>query len=112
MRVRRKHHWTTARRDVLECAHVDCGLEYDEDVGIIVRVNLLVLVAQVLGAIRAPVPLAADALHAPIARDRRVQQISQVVCGRMRWYRAKKGVHAQFGLLGSAFPKPGPAGVL
>ena len=53
-------------------------LEHHEEMGVVMRVHRLAVVAQVLGAVHATEPLATDAVHAAITYRRGVQQARQV----------------------------------
>ena len=68
--------------DAPEDLHVDLGLEDDEEVCVVVRVNLGARVAQVFRTVRAVEPLASDVRHAPVTHRERVRERAEVVCGR------------------------------
>ena len=53
-----------------ECLHIDSGLENQENMRVIVRVDVVAGVTEVLCTIRAAEPLALDGAHAAVA-DRR-----------------------------------------
>ena len=53
-----------------ECLHIDSGLEHQENMRIIVRVDVVAGVTEVLCTIRAAEPLALDRPYAAVA-DRR-----------------------------------------
>ena len=70
--------WRKKDADVPEDLHVDIRLEHDEEVRGVVRVDLGAAVAQVLRAVRAVEPLAANVRHAAVAHRELVGEVPQV----------------------------------
>ena len=78
-RVRQSRSETRARAaHVPEYLHIDIRLEHNKEVGGVVRVDLGTAVAQVLWAVRAVEPLAADVRHAPVADRELVREVVEV----------------------------------
>ncbi len=71
---------------VPENLHVHVRLECDEEVRRVVRVDLGAAVAQVLRAVCAVEPLAADVRHAAVAHRELVGEVEEVSCSRLHEY--------------------------
>ena len=63
-----------------ECLHIDSGLENQENMRVIVRVDVVAGVTEVLRAVHTPEPLADDVGHAAIAYCGFVDNVAEVLC--------------------------------
>lgn len=86
------------------------GLEHEEEVRGIVRIDRLAVRTEVLAAIRAAKPLAVDALHAPVAERRGVAQREEVRCtaGQSSYHADDGQMHLEGSRDQSSRPERGP----
>jgi hypothetical protein len=70
------YEWTT--KGAPECLHVDRGLEHQEHVSVIVRVEFFAIRTKVLGAEGAAVPLPCNTHHVSVAKSEGMGKVAKI----------------------------------